>query len=352
MFASLDITNMYSNIPIAETKQILKNTLSSNLTDHKISSEILNCYEVITKQNYFTHGDRIFTQTDGLPMGAPSSGIISEIFLQHFENSHLPPLAQKHKLVNYFRYVDDVLLIYDAQHTDIHTILSDFNSINTNLQFTKETEHNNKLNYLDITIHKTPTSVNISVFRNPTFTDTVISYTSNHPTQQKYVAIRFVYNRLNSYQLHETEYHREENIIHNILHNNSFPIPTRKPKTQFNPPSHNALTRQKWTTFTNRGPETTYITKLFKHTNLKIAYRTSNNTQSYPAQNTRSKDIFAQSGVYELTCPGCGKTYVDQTGRDFRTRYKRKQTLLHTQQPNFQICTTLDKIFPYAWKHA
>jgi len=75
MFASLDITNMYSNnIPITETKQIVKNMLSSNLTDHKISTEILNCYGVTTKQNYFTHTDRIFTQTDGLTMGAPSSG--------------------------------------------------------------------------------------------------------------------------------------------------------------------------------------------------------------------------------------------------------------------------------------
>jgi len=36
-------------------------------------------------------------------MGTPSSGIISEIFLQHFEHSHLPILTHRHKLVNYFR---------------------------------------------------------------------------------------------------------------------------------------------------------------------------------------------------------------------------------------------------------
>ena len=155
-----------------------------------------------------------------------------------------PPLAQKHKLVNYFCYVDDILLIYDAQHTDIHTILSNFNSIHPNLQFTKETEHSNKLNYLDIMIHKTPTSVNIGVFRKPTFTDIIIPYTSNHPTHHKYAAIRFLYSRLNSYQLHETECHLEENIIHNILHNSS-PIPTWKPKTWFDLPSHNTLTGQK-----------------------------------------------------------------------------------------------------------
>jgi hypothetical protein len=73
--------------------------------------------------------------------------------------------------------------------------------------------------------------------------------------------------------------------------------------------------KQKWTTFTYVSPETTFITKLFKYTNLKIAYRTSNNIQSYLSLNPHSKDIFTQSGIYKLTCPDCGKAYVGQTGR-------------------------------------
>jgi len=34
-------------------------------------------------------------------MGAPSSSILSEIFLQHVEHSHLPRLTKKHRLINY-----------------------------------------------------------------------------------------------------------------------------------------------------------------------------------------------------------------------------------------------------------
>jgi hypothetical protein len=49
-------------------------------------------------------------------MGAPSSSILSEIFLQHIEHIHPPILARKHKFINYFRYVDDILLIYDSPH--------------------------------------------------------------------------------------------------------------------------------------------------------------------------------------------------------------------------------------------
>jgi hypothetical protein len=34
--------------------------------------------------------------------------------------------------------------------------------------------------------------------------------------------------------------------------------------------------KEKWATFTYVGPETRSITNLFRHTNLKIAYRTTN----------------------------------------------------------------------------
>jgi len=201
MFASLYITNMYSNIPIREIKQILENILTSDPTDPQIKSELLNWYEIIKKQNYFLNNNKIIHQNDGLAMGAPSSSTLSQIFLQNIEHTHLPCLARKHKLINYFRFVDDILIIYDSRQTNIHAILNDFNSIHPNLQFTKETEQNNTINYLDVTINKKLLKVNISIFRKPTFTDTLIPYTSNHPIQQKYAAIRFLYNRLNSYHL-------------------------------------------------------------------------------------------------------------------------------------------------------
>jgi len=125
-------------------------------------------------------------------MGAPSSSIISEIFLQNIEQKHLPSIAKKHNLTNYFRYVDDILIVYDTQQTDITLLLSDFNSLHPKLQFTKETEHNNQINYLDITTHRQQNKVKISICRRPTYTDTITPFKSNHPTKHKYAAIRFL----------------------------------------------------------------------------------------------------------------------------------------------------------------
>jgi hypothetical protein len=94
--------------------------------------------------------------------------------------------------------------------------MSDFNALHPNLIFTAELEHNNTIKFLDSTIHKAQDNVRISMFRKPTFTDTIIPYTSNRPPQHKYAAVKFLCNRLNTYQLQEEEYVREENTIHNI----------------------------------------------------------------------------------------------------------------------------------------
>jgi len=79
--ASLDITNLYTNIPIAETQNILSNTLKQNSLDPHTQRELLSWYNTITKQNYFMNNGNILIQEDGLVMGAPSSGLIGEFFL-------------------------------------------------------------------------------------------------------------------------------------------------------------------------------------------------------------------------------------------------------------------------------
>jgi hypothetical protein len=117
-FASLGTSNMYSNILITETRKILEDITQNNLVDPDIRHVLLSWFKTITKQHYFLNNNNIVIQKEGLAMGTPSSSILSEIFQQHTEHSHLPRLAQKHKLINYFRYTDKVLLIHHSTHTD------------------------------------------------------------------------------------------------------------------------------------------------------------------------------------------------------------------------------------------
>jgi hypothetical protein len=76
-------------------------------------------------------------------------------------------------------------------HTHTHTqaILTSFNTIQPNLRFTTETEQNNTVNYIDISIHETAHNIRIYIYRKPTFTYTIIPYPSNQPTQHKYSTV-------------------------------------------------------------------------------------------------------------------------------------------------------------------
>jgi len=45
-------------------------------------------------------------------------------------------MFHKHKIINYCRYMEDILLIFDSNHTSIQMNLEDFNNLtqNNNLQ--------------------------------------------------------------------------------------------------------------------------------------------------------------------------------------------------------------------------
>ena len=78
--ASLDITKLYTNVPVAETKKTIAKNLEENQTDPKSLQELLNWYDNIAQQNYFTNKEEILIQKDDLAMGAPTSGFDSRIF--------------------------------------------------------------------------------------------------------------------------------------------------------------------------------------------------------------------------------------------------------------------------------
>jgi hypothetical protein len=110
--------------------------------------------------------------------------------------------TKKKHIIDYFRYDNDLLIIYNKDTTNIENTLADFNYIHPNFQFTIEKETQNKLNYLDITItnlHNTLT-FNIWVFRKPTSTDLII-HDSCHPQEHKNAAINYLINHMNTYPI-------------------------------------------------------------------------------------------------------------------------------------------------------
>ena len=54
-------------------------------------------------------------------------------------------IKKLNKLLGYFPYIDDILLVYDYNATNINDLLHDLNQISQSLHFTVETECNKVL---------------------------------------------------------------------------------------------------------------------------------------------------------------------------------------------------------------
>ena len=108
----------------------------------------------ILKQNYFKFQNSFYVQNTGLAMGAPTSSILSEIYLQYVEHTAIYEVLIRNNTLGYFRYVDDILIAYNYSITDIEKVLSSFNSLVPTMKFTMENGIDNASNFLDITIQK------------------------------------------------------------------------------------------------------------------------------------------------------------------------------------------------------
>jgi hypothetical protein len=77
----------------------------------------------------------------------------------------------------------------------------------------------------------------------------------------------------------------------------------------------------KWAPFTYCSKAVRQITKLFKNTQIKVAFHMQNvikNMLKHYTQTVKHND----SGLYQMKCLDCPLKYIGQTGRTFTIRYK------------------------------
>jgi hypothetical protein len=87
-------------------------------------------------------------------MGSPISSLIAETFLEHYEDPNVKQLLDTKNTVFYTRYVDDILVIYNASKTDPHVIATYINKIYNNIKLNPTYETHNSIDFLNLKTHK------------------------------------------------------------------------------------------------------------------------------------------------------------------------------------------------------
>ncbi len=116
------------------------------------TAQILQLIEICVTSTYFKFNSQWYQQIKGLAMGSSLSPLIACIFMEEFESQTLAQAPQRP--LAWWRYVDDVLILYDNKKLDINNRLQHSNSADPteSIKFTLELESNDSLPFLDTLI--------------------------------------------------------------------------------------------------------------------------------------------------------------------------------------------------------
>ena len=225
------------------------------------------------------------------------------------------------------RYVDTILIIFDQNKIDEHTIHNFMNNVDEHLEFKISTEENSVTNYLDLSINRNASNIDLCIYRKPTYVDNTIHFSSNHPYGHILADFTYYINRILTMPISERAVKQEWNKILIMAHNNGFPthlihgmkkqlMARKEGTTQTKVDQQHS---KKWVTFTFHRPSVYKITNLFTRTNLKIALRPTNTIYQQLSNKNKNHN---PTGIYQLKCNKCSRAYVGQSGRPITTRHR------------------------------
>jgi hypothetical protein len=163
LLASLDVVGLYPNIPLKPALECIREELNNDetlgsRTESKVD-DIMKLLEICLETHFKTLDGRIWTQTDGCPIGKSISGEIAEIYMNWFEKSFVFNPENDYKPVFWKRMRDDIFVIWKNKDActnkrlgsdDLDRFLWSLNGKERKIQFTLEREVDSALPFLDI----------------------------------------------------------------------------------------------------------------------------------------------------------------------------------------------------------
>ena len=155
-------------------------------------------------------------------MGNPLGPTVANIFMCYLEKIYLEQCPLHFKPVFYRRYVDDIFVLFEnKEHVDLFNQF--LNSWHTNINFTKETEENNSMPFLDVNTFREDNKFHTSVYRKKTFTGLYSHYDSLLPSIYKKGLILTLLYRLYSLCSNWLLFDKEVSFLQKVLSLNGYP---------------------------------------------------------------------------------------------------------------------------------
>ncbi|KAI8507604.1 hypothetical protein Bbelb_149840 [Branchiostoma belcheri] len=323
IFLSHDVVSLFTNTPIPETLNIIKNRLQEDKdlksrTNLEIE-DIIELLSFIVTTTYFSFRGNIYQQKFGTAMGSPVSPVLANLFMEWLERQAIAtaPINCRPKL--WKRYVDDIMeIVKKGVQQELTDHLNNTDPTGS-IQFTHEEEKDGTLPFLDtLMVRKEDGTVKLLVYRKSTHTDQYLNFQSHHPLHQKLGVIRTLLDRCNAVVTEDADKALETEHVKKALTRCGYPPwtfkkveqrskqPKRKDKSNKQEDKTRAMviipmSKESQSPLKELKPKTT-LRSLLVHPKDKL-------------QDTAKTDC-----IYKIPCKSCSEVYIGETGRTFGTR--------------------------------
>ena len=206
------------------------------------------------------------------------------------------------------------------------------NSVNSNIQLTKEVEQGNRLSFLDTTTTRVRDRIRVSVYRKPTHTDKYLDYNSLHPSQHKRTVVNTLLHRAQVIPSTNAERSKERRHVIKVLRDSNYALSFIRSCMSY----HNSLRRDSTSTNVSSSASTSStslfvvlpyvrgvserISRVLRNNGVKVSYRPFHVLRTcFPRPKDKPSALQCR-GVNKVSCVDCNVVYYGQTDRPLETR--------------------------------
>jgi hypothetical protein len=180
---TLDVASLYTNIPITEGLETIKNFFTIFPNPNRPDKEILKLLSISLLRNDFFFNGEFFRQIKGVAMGKQYAPNFANLYMSQWENEILNTLPGP-KPSLWLRYIDDIFGIWEGSLGDLLNFVDLANKFNANIQITCNSSLTD-VQFLDLVIFKSQSKLSTMVYLKPTSSLRLIHPKSLHPRHTK-----------------------------------------------------------------------------------------------------------------------------------------------------------------------
>ncbi|XP_064621108.1 uncharacterized protein LOC135483965 [Lineus longissimus] len=179
LLVTLDVTSLYTNIPIWEGKRAVARHLRNRGQQHGPNNQsIIKLLDLVLSQNNFQFNKQNYLQVSGTAMGTKVAPSFANLFMADFEERHV--YTHPTQPLVWVRFIDDIFALFACTREEVDNFVTNLNSQHPTIKFTADIS-DSSVTFLDTRVHVTSTGqIYTDLYTKPTDAHNYLLYSSAH----------------------------------------------------------------------------------------------------------------------------------------------------------------------------